>query len=146
MRIESDVATIFRANAGNIGVLPDTVPELLVIFYGEVQSFIERVNKLDRADWSAINVELRQLVVNNMVKDQAHIDDLAMELHKQLSAVNDSIFEWPSSSPKKLSPGQIASLAQILEKADVDPLHLRMWLDSNLTPEEIATRASAHNR
>ena len=145
LRIETDVATIFRANAGSIGVLPDRVPELLARFYGDLQTFIERVNGLDRIDRSALNAELRRLVVENMEKAQAEINDLTMELHKQLTAMNDSYFVWPPITPKNPSPGQILSLAQILEATEVNPLQVKEWLNRKMTPEEIASRASSQS-
>ena len=145
-RIDAKVTTVFTANAGQIGKLSGDLPKLIGTFYAEFESFVEISNRRSSADWGAVPSEMIKLVIDDFEIRRTRVIDLALNLHKQLSAEMDAIFVWPPVTSTPLRPGQIASLAELLEKTQVDPLIAQQWIDEKLTPEEIASRAAQLRR
>lgn len=142
LHVGVDLGVIFRANAGAIGLLPVPLPAMLAQFYGALLSFIERVNALDAIEEGKADANVLVYVFDQLEKDRTGIEANGKDLFNRLWAQQDELFSWPPVAPK-LSPGQIANLAEAMERAKIDPLEAQSLISQDLSPEEILRRVSA---
>lgn len=116
LAIGFDLTPVYRAQVGNLGQLPAPLPERLAAFYGRVAAFLDELEKLDKfEDPNAGSAAFLALKFEEMEKDLDRLIGIGTDLYTSLARIQDDLFLWPPAAPR-LAPGQIATLAEMLEK------------------------------